>query len=240
MKTKPFLPLIALLFLFSMSCKKDCPPPQQEVKTLTLQPGPKDGDDCLVAYREGDGGLNANANHSSNPDLNACAWTYNSEGWGAGINRSYLKFIGLSSLPAKATIKSAKLSLYGIKAGEGIAAPQGNSIYPGSPYESYGSNAAWLKEVTGDWDETTITWNTKPATTENNKVAVPASTDQWNYDVINLDVTAMVEDMVTNNKNYGFCLQQQTETYYRSISFCSSRATDASKRPKLVIEYTEN
>jgi hypothetical protein len=239
MKTQLLIPTIALVFLFFTSCKKDCPPLRLEVKTITLQPGPKDGEDCIVAYRETDGGLNANANHSGNPDLDASAWTYNTEGWGAGANRSYLKFIGLSSLPPKAIIKSAKLSLYGINTGEAIASPQGNSYYPGSPFDSYGSNAAWLKEVTGDWEETTITWNTKPGTTEKHKVSIPASTSQWNYDVMDLDVTAIVKDMISNDKNYGFCFQQQTETYYRCLSFSGSRATDASKRPKLVVEYME-
>ena len=89
----------------------------------------------------------------------------------------------------------------------------------------------------GNWDATTITWMNKPGTTEENKVAIPASTSQWNYTVTDLDVTNLVKDMVANNQNYGFSFQLQTEQIYRALSFGSSKSTDPSIRPKLVVIY---
>jgi hypothetical protein len=93
-----------------------------------------------------------------------------------------------------------------------------------------------LKRVLGNWEETTVTWTNKPATTDVNQVSIDASTSQWNYNV-EVDVTGMVKDMVSNNQNYGFCMQLKTEQIYRSLIFSSSEATDPTKRPKLVVEY---
>jgi len=163
------------------------------------------------------------------------AWTY----WGLpGIERTYFKFEEVSSIPQDAKIISASFTLYGVSSA--VHPPQGNSFYPGSPYNSFGTNETWLKRVTGNWDETTITWSNKPGATDLNKVALPASTSQWNFDVADIDVTKLVRDMVANGENYGFCLEMQQEQDYRSIVFGGSRSTDSTKRPKLVVEYEEH
>lgn len=81
-----------------------------------------------------------------------------------------------------------------------------------------------------------MTWNTQPTVTETNRVALSASTSQWNYNVIDIDVTEMVKSMISGT-NYGFCFMLQNETYYRSMTFGSPNNTNAAKRPKLVIEY---
>jgi hypothetical protein len=83
-----------------------------------------------------------------------------------------------------------------------------------------------------------MTWNTQPTVSESNRVAIAASTSQWNYNVIDIDVTELVKSMVnSSNSNYGFCFMLQSETYYRSMTFGSANNTNAAKRPKLVIEY---
>lgn len=217
------------------SCVKECECEKTETKTLNLQPGPNDGQNRMVAYRETDNGYYASNVHIGNPDFVALRWTYHSEGAGEGTSRSYLKFTGLSVIPQDAVIKSAKLSLYGKNSG--VAAPLGNSYYPGSPYASSGENKAWLKRVIGNWDHASITWNNKPGTTDVNQVEIPASTAQWNYDVTDIDVTNLVKDMVSNNQNFGFCMQLQVEQIYRSLLFASSEHGDATKRPKLVVVY---
>src|SRR5690606_18454000 len=118
-----------------------------------------------------------------------------------------------SEVPQTADVLYARLSLYGTDAG--IAAPLGNSFYPGSPYEHSGSNAAWLKMVLSDWADSTVTWNNKPATSDEYQAAISASTKQWNFDVLDVDVTNMVRKMVKSGQNYGFCLQLQNEVAYR-------------------------
>jgi len=228
---------LALLSVIAISdsCKKKTSPTYED-KQLVLQPGSDVGQDCLVAARESDGDLYASSNHSPNPDVTALVWTYNADGAGVGVNRTYIKFTELSSLAPEVEIKSARLYLYGVKSG--VAAPIGNSYYPGSPYESYGDNACWLKRVTGSWSEDAITWNNKPGTTDDDKASVPASSSQWKFDAPAIDVTEMVKTMVKTGENNGFCLELKTEEIYRGIVFGSSEHADATKRPKLVVDYT--
>ena len=207
--------------------------------TLTFQPDSAEGQDAIVAIRATDGGVVASSNHSAIPELSMSRWTYNSQGAGAGTNRTYLKFTALSNIPAGAEIISAKLSLFGLnqqETSQSGSTPQGNSFYPGSTYTV--DNRVWIKRVTGgDWNESTITWNNKPAATATNQVELPASTSRYDYNVVDLDITNLVKDILGSGRNYGFSLQQQTEQTYRSLLFASSDFTDAAKRPKLVIEY---
>lgn len=213
------------------------------VITVTLQPGPAEGQDARPAATQGcSGGASyanvANDNYPDLPELAITAWTFGSNGCATGQYRSFLKFTALSNIPQTATILSAKLSLYGVTSS--LSSPQGNSYYPGSPYNSYGTNECWIKRVTGSWTETGITWNNQPSVTDVNRVAIPASTSQWSYNVIDLDVTEMVKSMVNNaNANNGFCIMHQIEDYYRSVTFASSDHADATKRPKLVVVYQQ-
>jgi hypothetical protein len=149
-----------------------------------------------------------------------------------GISRTYLKFIGLDGMPDSAIILSAKLSLYGITVG--TASPQGNSGYPGSPYNL--DNNCWLQRVLVDWNPDSLTWNNAPPVTGTNEVSVPASNSQWNYSVTDLDVTNLVNDQL-NTENFGFIIALQTEQIYRSLSFASCKVSDSTLRPKLVVTY---
>lgn len=211
------------------------------IKNLILQPGPAEGQDSRPVAVQGcvSGSQIGNAGNSASPDLEdlaIAAWTFNALGCATGQYRSFLKFTGLSVIPQNATVLSAKLSLYGVTTS--LASPQGNSYYPGSPYNSSGSNECWIKRVTGNWAEATLTWNNQPGVTDVNRVAIPASTSQWGYSVTDIDVTELVKEMVNNaNSNHGFCLMHQVEQYYRSMSFGSSDNTDPARRPKLVVTY---
>jgi hypothetical protein len=211
------------------------------IRTLTLQPGPTDGQDARpMAVQDCVSGASvanaANATSGGLEDLAVSAWTFNSNGCSTGQYRSFLKFTGLSVIPQNANIISVKLSLYGVTSS--LSSPQGNSYYPGSSYNSFGTNECWIKRVTGDWNEATLTWNNQPAATDLNRVSIPASTSQWGYNVIDLDVTNMVKEMVNNaNSNFGFVLMHQIEQYYRSVTFGSSNNVDPAKRPKLVVVY---
>jgi len=199
-------------------------------RTLTVKPGPNDGQDCLVSNMP----LYAAANLSGNPDITASEWTYYAQGYGEATTRTYIEFVALDGLPSNASIKSAKLSFYGLSSG--FALPTGNSDYPGSPYGSLG-NSCWLKRVLGNWNEDSITWNNMPPTTDSNRVSVPASTSQWNYNTV-VDVTPLVQDIVNTGRNYGFCLQLQTEQIYRGLNFAGSRNADSTRWPKLEVTYS--
>ncbi|WP_343689960.1 DNRLRE domain-containing protein [Chitinophaga sp.] len=186
--------------------------------------------DCLVNSYTSYAGVNL----VGNPDLAASAWTYSGT---PGIGRDFFGFSGISFLPPGTTVTSATLNLYEMASGTAVANPSGNSYYPGSPYNSYGTNACYIKRVTGTWSESTITWNNQPSTTTVNQATVPASTSQWNYNVT-VDVTALVQDIVNSGQNNGFCLQLQSESYYRNLNFAGHRNSDATKWPKLSITYS--
>lgn len=206
---------------------------------LILQPGSADAEVGYVFATQNcvTGTPYASAANAVQPvieDMPAVAWTFDGNGCATGQMRSFFKFPGLSAIPPSATIISAKLSLYGVSSSNPISV--GNSYFPGSGYNAFGGNECWIKRVTSNWSETTMTWNTQPTVTETNRVALSASTSQWNYNVIDIDVTEMVKSMVSSS-NYGFCFMLQNETYYRSMTFGSPNNTNAAKRPKLVIEY---
>lgn len=212
------------------------------IKTATIQPGPADGVDARPTAVQNctTGSPFIDAGNSTAPDLQdmpIAAWTNNANGCATMQHRAFIKFTAVSNIPQTATILSAKLSLYGVSSSTSL--PTGNSYYPGSPYNSSGTNECWIKQVSGSWSESLITWNNQPAVTETNKVAIPASTSQYGYDALDIDVTNMVKDMVNNATNNGFCIMLQNEVYYRSVTFASSDNTDAAKRPKLVITYQE-
>jgi len=46
--------------------------------------------------------------------------------------------------------------------------------------------------------------------------------------------------MVSNGANYGFKLQLANEVEYTSRIFCSSYYSDATRHPKLVVQYMKN
>jgi len=168
-------------------------------------------------------------------EIPAIAWTYNANGCGFGIVRSFLKFSTLiSSIPSGAIIDTAKLALYGLYSN--LTMPQGNSVYQGSGYNSYGTNEVLIKRVLAPWNRTTLTWNTQPPVSSTNVATIPASNKRYGYDVI-ADVTDIVKDMKSAGVSYGFSMMQQVEAIYRCMGFYSCYATDTTKIPTLTIYY---
>jgi len=205
-----------------------------DTTTLITQPGPDDGDDAYV-FAEQDFHQAAEGNDNAIPELMIAAWTAQGRPL---VGRSYVKFNALNNIPATAHIVSAELSLYGLDPNTSISTPQGCSIYPGSPYNKYKENACViLRVIDNDWSEATITWLNKPPYTRDEPGFIPKSTSQWNYNITS-DVTNMVQQMVTEQKNYGFCIRLRDEEIYRCMVFASSESTDAGKRPMLIVKYT--
>lgn len=196
---------------------------------LVLRPGPGNGQDVYVEDRSGVSSGNTNYV----PELPVNSWT----GGGTYITtRSFIRFNDLSLVPTTATVVSAKLFLYGLS--QSLNSPQGNSYYPGSPYNSYGDNHCLVQKVVGaNWDESTLTYGTQPSVTTTDEAILKPSTSQWNYNT-SVDVTAMVQSMVASpSTNYGFAIKLATEQLYRSVVFASSEEASRSLRPKLVIVY---
>ncbi|HKR05912.1 MAG TPA: DNRLRE domain-containing protein [Bacteroidia bacterium] len=162
-------------------------------------------------------------NSGTAPEIDAIAWTNQ----GNISNARSLLYWDLTSIPTNATVTSALLSLY-----------TWNSPSNGQHDPLSGPNDAYLNKVTGPWNEYTVTWNTMPGVSTVNQVYFPASTSAT-QDYTNMDVTTLVQDMVTNPAtNYGFMLQLVTEQYYRKLIFASSDHADPAKHPLLEICYT--
>jgi hypothetical protein len=185
-------------------------------QTITLQPDGSTGIDALIKSA----GPEASMNYGTLGDFAAVAWTAG----GPFVHRSMIKF-DLTGLPANANITSAKLSLYH------------NPNSTTTPTHS-GSNKSILQRITSSWDESTVSWMTKPTSTNTNEVSLAASTS-GTQDYLDIDVTQLVKDMITNT-NYGIMIMLETESPYAALNFCSSDHPTAAKRPKMVISYTIN
>jgi len=187
----------------------------QEIITLTLQPGPDEGQDCYLNSSYG----TAQLPYGNGPSLIASAYTYQGD---YGIGRSLLRF-DLGSIPPTATILSAKLSLfYNPDNSHGV---------------QLGDNACYIKRITSYWDEPTTCWNTQPSYSEQNSVFLPTSNSP-DQDYPEIDVLGLVTDMVMNpDESFGFCIWMINEIPYNSMIFASSDYSVPRKRPLLEVRY---
>ncbi len=185
------------------------------IQTLSLQPT---NNPTEVMYFGGNG-----VNESGpSPEYNAGAWT---TGGTPIVLRSIAQF-DLSSIPAGATIISAKLSLY--------SSP--NPLNGNPPNANFGTNnSMYIRRVTSGWNATTATWLNQPSATSSNQVSIP-HTNQSTLDLIDIDVKTLVNDMRATS-NLGFMISLQDETYYNIRVFCSSFHASTAKHPKLVVVY---
>jgi hypothetical protein len=223
MKTNSKILIAVALFATLASCEKEkCPPEVVPTeKTVTIQPGTTNGNDAFVAYNAGVSST-ANSNFADLKEMDAYAWT---NGGALVLGRTFISF-PFDSIPAGAEIISAKLSVYGTASS--IIAPQGNS----------GTNAMYIQRVLGSWAEGTVTWNNQPTTTTESQMETSATAVQWNYNIADVDVTAMVKQMrIYPTATNGFSLRLKSESPFGSIVFSTSEADDATKRPKLVVVY---
>jgi hypothetical protein len=189
---------------------------------MTFKPDACRGKDTRVQTVSGTPAIAA-TNYGTTDQLVSAAWTFSGS---VGYLRTLLDFTDLQSIPQGTVVTYAYLSLYGV--------PSSAAISLGS----YGSNACYVQRVTSSWDESTVTWNSQPTTTTANQVTLTGSGSvQWNYHVIDLNITALVQDIINlpPAQRNGFCIRLQTESYYRSMLFASSDYSDATKHPRLRI-----
>jgi len=189
--------------------------------TLTLQPANNSEEVIIYGYPNGSIDL------TNNVWVENCAGTWTNGG--SPINlRSCFKF-DFSSIPASATIISAKLTLYS------NPTPQNGDLVHANSGSDNGFN---IQRITTAWTGAAVTYANQPTATTEDQVTV-ASTLLPFLDVSDVDVTALVQSMIQPNANNGFLMRLQNETAYNIRNFCSSKYSDSSKHPKLVIQYTE-
>ena len=159
-------------------------------------------------------------NYGTIQDVCATAWTHSGD---TSLVRSLFKF-DLSFIPNNYIVTSARLTLY-----------YNPSSAEGQHASLSGPNSSVLQRITTNWGENTVTWNTQPQTTTVNQVLIPSTTSST-QNFIDIDVTQLVSDMVSNpSSSYGFLFKQQTEQFYRKLVFASSDHPVDSLHPKLEV-----
>ncbi len=215
--------------LFASSGEID--PAKRPKLTVTYNINTPSSDTCIIIKLNNNNGkgkdatvwdYHPNENLGTFTDFTANAWTQSGT---PAIARSLIDF-DLSTLPSNAIITNATLSLY---------------YYPSTSTVGHstisGSNACWLKRITSNWNEMTVTWNNQPSTTTQNEVVLPASINNT-MDYPNIDVTNLISDIYNNpSAGYGMMLMLQTEQYYRALLFGSSNCPDQTKVPILEVCY---
>ncbi len=160
-------------------------------------------------------------NFGNNTEMNAISWT---NGGQQSDTRS-LMYWNFSDIPSNAVITQANLNLYW----------NPNSSNTGHSSQS-GSNEAVLIRASSAWDEQTVTWNTQPTLDTNYKTLLPPSANSQQDYII--DVRSLVQKMVSDPPaNYGMMLKLTNETYFRSLTFCSSDHVDPARRPRIEVCY---
>jgi len=187
------------------------------IQTLTLQPINNPSEIHILGNNSG-----INNGDANSPDFVCAAWTMG----GSNISsRSIVKF-DFSSIPTNSTILTAKLTLYSNPTplmGDLINANSGSS------------NAVYIQRVTSNWIPSSTVWLNQPSTTTTDQVSIP-HTSQSMLDLVDIDVKNLVSAMLGNN-NFGFLMRLQNEIAYNIRDFCSSKYSNSSKRPSLVITY---
>jgi hypothetical protein len=140
--------------------------------------------------------------------------------------RSIFK-IDLSGIPGNAKLTSAKLSLY-----SDPNPNNGDLVHANSGSD----NSMLLQRITSSWTSS-VKWQNQPSTDASSQIVIP-HTNQSFLDVTDIDVTNMVKTMIQSG-NYGFMIRLQNEVAYNTRIFVSSRYSDATKHPKLVLQYQQ-
>jgi hypothetical protein len=92
----------------------------------------------------------------------------------------------------------------------------------------------FLERNTSSWTSA-VTWQTQPSSDVATQISIPHTSLSF-LDLTDIDVKTMVATMVSTN-NYGFKIRLQNEVIYTIRDFASSRYSDPTKRPKLVVTY---
>jgi hypothetical protein len=197
--------------------------------TLVLQPGPEDGIDARITNLEPDKNF-GNYKYFESTFLSEPVLT---------VMRSTrsLIFFKPGALPKSAIIEKVTLTLY-----YDIPVPWPDSVFNSKgPWDSstpwYG---AALQQVIDPWEESAVTWNNQPKTTEFNQVLIYPFIKNANF--IDVDVTGFYKENPNTDPavfpNYGMMLRLYPDDKFPGFRFASSDYPDSTLRPKLTISYS--
>lgn len=184
--------------------------------SITITPGPA-GSDSYTTCAFG----NFGTNFGNSTSLEVSAWYK----YFRTAERGYLKF-NISSIPAHSPIVSATLKLYADTA----------VVYQN------GLQTLFVKRITENWQENTISWNTAPDSSGFQPSSIPVTAAQSNS-TVSVNVTDIVKHWSFRpTENYGVLLHLEENTSSAVnpgwMSFYSGDHPVASSRPKLTIKYS--
>lgn len=184
------------------------------VDSVVIQPGPEGKDAWVRKF----GYPDCSESYASSGDDVVLKIDYEVPGGCDETNFQSLIQPPLSQIPLGAEITSAMLYLYG--------KPIANQTGVVPEFNFY--------KLNGPWDESTITWTTKPEGTLIAKEEFPeASASKW-YSV---DITPTVKEWCSNGDNYGLLINTSQNDV--SANFKSSDNSEESLRPKLIVRYKQ-
>lgn len=196
--------------------------PQYE--KLVLQPGPDAGKDAMISNLQPDMNFGNHkyfeATFMSEPVLTVMR-----------SNRSLIWF-DMSSLPAGGVIRKVSLRL-----SYDVPVPWDSTVIINSSGTSPVYYSGVLQKITAPWDESKVTWNNQPATTEVNQVFI--SPFILNVNSIDVDVTKLFEPSAgSETPDYGILFKLYPGEGFPGFRFVSSDYQVANMRPQLTVWYS--
>ncbi len=165
-------------------------------------------------------------NYAALEDIHLYAWTQDG---GVNVNRVVLDF-NTADIAQHTKIKHAYLNLYFNTTSkyDATLGGQGNK----------GEVDFIIEEITSDWNEKTVTWNTQPDIDMQKRVTVKKK-ENPRTDYLKLDVTDLLQHMVDKpvDKRFGLRLKLANEIPYNVYFFASGNHPNAAIRPALEIVY---
>jgi hypothetical protein len=174
--------------------------------------------------------------YSSSTILSAYTWPVNQP-----ANAILMKF-DLSSLPAGAVVQSATLYLYlnylEYGGGDSTYLIGASKIINKNPVVA--TATGYTYNGSSSWDASSVAYNSIPLAQANKAAPVDSKQIDKTYGYKSWNIAGIVQEWLDNPAtNYGILLNGSTSASADSNrGFASSRATDSSQRPKLVVTYT--
>ncbi|MBN1462074.1 MAG: DNRLRE domain-containing protein [Paludibacteraceae bacterium] len=144
--------------------------------------------------------------------------------WYWGLDSGQMKTLfqfNLSTISTTAIIKRATLTVQ-----------ESDSIF--NP-----SDTIFIYKITQAWNPALTTWNNPPVYDSTIKIIDLKDTIVSNT-FNDYDITSLVQNWVNNPaQNFGMIMQIADQSLWHGYNICSIEEANATKRPKLIIEYEE-
>lgn len=198
----------------------------EDVFSLSIQPGPEEGKDAYLSDIEPDQNFGNHLYFES---------SYLSDSVLAVMRTTRsLMYFDLNQLPKSAMIQSVILTLH-----YDIPIPwEPDSL---RNWMDKKCNCLWggaaLQQVIEPWEESEVTWNTQPQTTDMNLVMIYPFINNANF--IDVDVTTLFNNASASPLgNFGFMMKLFPDENFPGFRFVSSDYPEEYMRPMLTVYYT--